>query len=129
MSFFRELNIKHLFIGLFIALLLTLFSLFLISVIMFYADIDSSMASPLSSIGLLIGCFFGALYTSKKHGKNGLLIGMTTSFILFIIITIASLSVSLDKFGILTLIHGLIMLLSGGIGGIIGVNKNKNFKI
>lgn len=129
MSIFREFKFKYILVGLVLALFVTLTSLFLISIIMYYADIDSSMASPLASIGLILGCFVGGFYTSKKHEKKGLIIGFTTSAIFFIILSIASLSISTDNFGLLSLIHSLVMLLSGGIGGILGVNNKRKIKI
>ncbi len=119
----KGLKYKHIGIGTVIAMIITLISLFLLAVIMYFANIDSVYSSPLSSVGLAIGSLVGGLYASKKSGKNGLLYGLLTAGIFFVLIFIASLSVSLDGIGILTLIHAAVMLLSGGIGGILGVNS------
>lgn len=119
----NRLKYKYIGFGIIISFVITLVTLLLIALVMYFANIDSIYASPLASVGLAVGCFFGGLYSSKKSGKNGLLYGFLTAGIYFILIFIASLSVSLNSIGILTLIHAAVMLLSGSIGGILGVNS------
>ncbi len=125
----QENNLKKLIISLFAAISITLLSLFFVAIIMHFAEIGSEYSSPLSAIGLAVGCFFGGFIYSKLCGKKGLICGVTVSSILFGIITLISLSISLKSIGILTLIHLIVMLISGSMGGILGVNMNKKIKI
>ncbi len=118
----NNFSFKYIFIGITISVLTALVALFALSVIMYYADLSNTYASVLASVGLGTGCFVGSIYTAKKIGKKGLLTGFLMSGILFCIISIASLTVTLESVGMLTLIHFFVMMLSGGIGGIVGVN-------
>ncbi len=125
----NKFEFKYIGFGVIISAVVTFISLFLIAVIMYYADIGNNFSSPLASIGLGIGCFSGGLFSAKKIGKNGLISGLLVSSILFIIVAIASLTATIKNVGILTLIHLAVMLLSGCIGGILGVNGKKKVKI
>ena len=122
-------NFKKLALCTLFAFLITLVSLFIVACFMHIAEIDSKYSSPLSSIGLAVGCFFGGFIYSKSCGKKGLVCGVTISLIFYIIILLVSLISGFGKLGVNTLIHMIITLLSGGIGGILGVNLSKKIKI
>ena len=96
---------------------------------MHLGEIGNEYSTPLASISLAFGSFFGGFILSKLSGQNGMLCGFIVSGILFMIITLISLFMGSENLGILTAIHALVMLLSGGIGGILGVNINKKIKI
>lgn len=125
----NKTNLKHLIISAFSAIIITLAALFLIAVLMHFAEIGSNYSAPLSSVGVAIGCFFGGFIYSKLRAQKGLICGFTIAIIYFVLITIISLILSAKNISVLTLIHLIIMLLSGGIGGILGVNLNKKIKI
>ncbi len=125
----NKTNLKHIVISSLCAIIITFAALFLIAVIMHFAEIGSQYSSPLSSVGIAIGCFFGGFIYSRFCGKKGLICGLTIAAIYFALITIISLILSAENLGMLTLIHLVVMLLSGGIGGILGVNLNKKIKI
>ena len=83
--------------------------------------------SVFSPAGLLIGClsamsagFLCALMSREKGFFFGIFCGM----ILFVILLLVALLVWKQKLGTYTLVKLFAMLLSGAIGGIIGVNRN-----
>jgi putative membrane protein (TIGR04086 family) len=108
---------------------ITLFTLFVLAAIMHACEIESKYASAISSIGLAVGTFFGGYIYSGKRAQNGLINGILIAFALFLPITVISLIFCNVNFGFLTFLHLLIMLLSGAIGGIFGVNFSKKIKI
>jgi len=124
----KEKNIKNLIISFLSSVAIILVSLFILAMIMHFFEIEKKYASSLSGVALGIGCFFGGLIYSKLCGQKGLLCGLFVSGILFLFITVISLILG-AKLGVATAIHCLIMLLSGAIGGVLGVNMGKKIKI
>lgn len=116
---------KYLIVGLVVEFIATAFSLILISVFMYITNAQASFVSTLASLTLGIGSFFGSFIASKIKKSNGLINGLTISGCFFALIFIISLILGGKAFGILSLLHAAIMLLSGGIGGICGVNTKK----
>ncbi len=113
---------KFLIFGLLGAVVITALVMLLMAVFMYATNADSKMVSTLSALSLAIGCFFGALFASKIKKSGGLLTGIAVSGVLFAIIFILSLFFGDNAFSVSSLLHAVIMLLSGGIGGILGVN-------
>lgn len=112
-----------------IGAIITFATLFILAVIMHICEIESKYASAISSIGLAVGTFFGGYIYSKKRAQKGLLNGFLMALALFLPIAIISLLTGTVNLNILTALHLIIMLLSGGIGGIFGVNFSKKIKI
>lgn len=112
----------HIISGLIIGIAVTGAMLLLAAVLMYYANVEQSLASPLSSVCLAVGCFFGGFAAGKKKKSKGLLCGITVSGIYFFLLVLTSLCISFDGFSALTAIHVVVMLLAGGMGGICGVN-------
>ncbi len=113
---------NHIILGLIISIAVTGVMLLLAAILMYYANIKQSSASPLSSVCLAVGCFFGGFTAGKRKKSKGLLCGITVCGIFFILLLLTSLCISFDGFSALTAIHVAVMLLSGGMGGICGVN-------
>ena len=123
MNFENKLfNIKNLLIGL-AAAFGSMFGLLLImALLMTVSDMPSSLSGTLASVALIFGGVTGGFFVSKIQGENGILVGAILGFILFVIITIISLVIDFDRISTNTLIHFIITVLSGALGGIIGVN-------
>lgn len=100
----------------------------LFAVVMYMAQIGSEYSPVLATVSLAAGTLAAAFYAARKIGKRGLLIGLATGGITFVLVTLISLIV--DKGGITynTLFHLIILMLSSLIGGVLGVNKKDNRK-
>ncbi|MGN0517583.1 MAG: TIGR04086 family membrane protein [Acutalibacteraceae bacterium] len=73
----------------------------------------------ISCLGVLFGSFVGARISKEK----GLLIGMFVGLFMFIILLVVSFLIIREPISKLSLTKSLIMIITGAIGGIIGVNK------
>ena len=91
-------------------------------------DVTGKIVTMFSSVALCVGAYFGGLLAAKRRRKNGLLMGVLCGLFMFFVIliistcfirTIASFSPSFKL---------VLTILSGGIGGIVGVNsKNSRY--
>ena len=95
------------------------------SVISVVCDLDDGFATPFASISAAAGCLISSFFASRRFGSGGLLNGVICGGVTFVITLLISLW--LDKGGLTvnTLFNLIIMLLSGLIGGIWGVNQKQ----
>ena len=81
---------------------------------------------PIAILTIVISSFYGGFYCAKKMGSKGLLYGVAFGVLFFIVIyAIGSITFEIVPFRLNTLIRLLIMIVSGGVGGIVGVNAKK----
>lgn len=118
----KNINIKYIALGLLLGITTTFICLFLFAIVIYYTNMSTDYVNTLSSVGMGFGCLIGSFYTSKKTKKNGMLMGSIISILLFILTLFSSLAIKNDGLTILSLIHLIVMILSGCIGGILGVN-------
>lgn len=87
------------------------------------SNIPQSFIIPIT-IGVAgIGSFLGGYISARKSKKRGMFNGIICALLLFIIMVIGSLIISNEPFTIVSIIRFMLMILTGAIGGIIGVNK------
>lgn len=104
-----------------------IFTMFLLMLL--FAAALSSFPLPLSVFapaGLIIGCLgsmAAGFLCSLMSREKGFLFGIVCGFLLFLILLLVALLVWQQKLGSYTLVKLFAMLLSGAIGGIIGVNR------
>lgn len=124
-----EASAKPIIFGLIVggAIITLLFILF--AIIISFSILPLSSATIVSSIAISIGAFFTGFTSAKKLTKNGLIIGIISSFILFLLFTIIGIAAFKTAPGTPTLIRLLIFITSGAIGGIIGVGNSDKRKI
>lgn len=78
---------------------------------------------------LSLGGLLGGYIAARFNKSSGLIVGLLTGFIIFIIILLAGLSRSVESLTIFTLYKLLALLIFPTLGGVIGVNKQKKIKI
>ena len=78
---------------------------------------------------LSIGAFSGGFITSRITKSAGLVVGLITGFAIFVLIMITGLTNSDDPVTVLTLIKFAALLVSGGIGGIVGLKRKERIHI
>lgn len=111
-----------------IAAVITIGAMLLAAVIMTAAGGMRAYASPIAGVTLCIGTIIGARFAAFKNGSRGLICGSLTALVLFAVLTVAGMFVN-NGFTVMTLIHFAISLLSGCIGGILGVNRTEKRKV
>lgn len=76
-----------------------------------------------------IGTFVGGYVTSRITKTQGLIWGGSVGLLIFVSLLIAGLCSNTDTIGLVTLIKLFALTLSGGVGGIMAVNKKDKIRI
>lgn len=95
----------------------------LIGVLLAYTNINDNMLGTLIFVGTAISIFIGSTMLNRKFKKRGYLYGLIFGLIFFLLIyTFSCLLSTSFIFNTTVLIYLLMAIVSGAIGGIIGVN-------
>lgn len=109
--------------GIVISVLITLFMLFIFSIILTYTNVSEGIINPviiiISGISILIGSILSTLKIKKSGIIYGGIIGITYFFILYLLSGLTGGGFSLTFLGF---IFCLVCFICGMIGGIIGIN-------
>ena len=84
-----------------------------------------AIVTPITICIVIIGSFFGGYFCAKTSKKDGMLYGLSSGFLIFIIIFFSEFIFINQSISTMVLVKLFSILLSGAIGGIIGVNKVK----
>ena len=109
--------------GIVLGVLVNILLLLIFAAVILLADIDRAFAQPLSSIVLGVGGFVAAIYTAKKIGGKGYLVGLIIGLLSFVVVTLIGLIINKNGLTKASVFRFIISFLSSVIGGIIGVNK------
>lgn len=106
------------------AILLGLSALGFVSAGNFSQNVISPMMLALSVLGALTAGFV----TAKVSHKRGLAYGAVSGLLLFILYLVAGLIASKEPVSVTAAMRMIVMILSGAIGGLLGVNKKSKVK-
>lgn len=106
------------------AILLGLSALGFVSAGNFSQNVISPMMLALSVLGALTAGFV----TAKVSHKRGLAYGAVSGLLLFILYLVAGLIASKEPVSVTAVMRMIVMILSGAIGGLLGVNKKSKVK-
>lgn len=122
-------NIKGIIIGSIFAMVMCIL-LFLITAFALTKSgyIPDQFLSTVTIILSSISCLVGGFISGRVTRKTGLLVGVATGFILFFMQLVISLIMGELSPTMLILIKAAALMLSGAIGGILGVNKHEKVK-
>ena len=109
--------------GLLFSFIITLMSIFIFSIILTYSNISESVIPIVIIVLTFISIFIGTMIGVRKINKNGMLnggiIGGIYVIFLYFVSSIINTGFTLNTYTIMMIIAGI---LSGMIGGIVGVN-------
>ena len=109
--------------GMIISFIVTLISIFLFAILLSYTNISESIIPIVMVVLTFISILIGSIISMRKQTKNGLINGATIGGLYVILLYIISSSLNtgfaLNIYTIGMIVAGII---SGTIGGIIGVN-------
>lgn len=126
----KKLAIKAILFGIVCGLLITVILMCLFSVVIITSGLLPTDITNYIIVAILsIGIFFGSCIATKITKSAGLLIGLIVGFSIFILITMLGLLKSSETVTVLTLIRLIAGLLSGAVGGIIGLKKKEKIHI
>ena len=116
-------NLIRIIKGCAISLIITLILLFIFACILTYTNVQENVIKPVVIIISIISILIGSSISTMKLSKNGLLNGGIIGFIyimsIYILSSITGSSFSLNIGSIIMIVTTII---SGMIGGVIGVN-------
>lgn len=93
--------------------------------LMMILELDKIYSPLLANISISIATLVSSYITSKKIGNKGYLTGLIVGGVTFLIITLISFIIDEGSITTNTLFHLIIIILSGMIGGVLGVNKKQ----
>lgn len=122
-KFEKNASLNFIVKGYIIALIISLISLFVYSVVLVNTDIQEYTIKPVVTIIIAISILIGSSISSMKIGKNGILNGFCVGGIYLLSLYVLS-SIAITGFGVnlSAIIIIIVGSLLGGIGGVIGVN-------
>ncbi len=95
--------------------------LMLFALIMSMQDVPTMLFGPMSVSAILLGCMAAGLVQGRFMRASGLVNGLMMGGLLYALIFALSLGMG-EPVGLAALFKWIIALLSGAIGGIVGVN-------
>lgn len=121
---FKVNNItKNILKGSAISFITLLVLLFVFSAVLTYTNVEESIIPIatiiINAVSILIGSSIATIHVKKNGITNGLIIGFVYMLLVYLISGIINSNFALQFQSILLILFGVI---SGGIGGIIGVN-------
>ena len=116
-------DFKPIIICIALQIAITLVMVALLALIMNFAEIDYKYSPVCATVSVAVGVFADAFCLSSKKGSKGLFHGLIIGFSTFVLVTLVGLILNNGAIGINTLFHLIIFVLSGLIGGVLGVNK------
>ena len=126
----KKLVLKAVLFGTVCGLLVTIIFTCILSVIVLTSGLlPADITNYVMIVLLAMGTFFGGFIATKINKSAGLLIGLITGFVIFMLVTITGLINSSDSVTILTLIKLITTVIFGGLGGIAGLKKRERIHI
>lgn len=99
--------------------------IFMMAAALVIGDIPAFLLSPATVLILAFGGLSGGFASARLFGEKGFLCGAVSGTVFFIIAWIAGAFFENAGFGTAAIIKAVMMIFSGSLGGIIGVNYIK----
>lgn len=116
-------NLKRVIKGSIFAIVISLIAVFIYAIILTYTNVSENTMIPviivIAGISILIGSYISNLKIKKQGMLNGALVGLIYMLFIYITSSIALTGFNLNMNSIIMILVGMI---TGIIGGIIGVN-------
>lgn len=116
------------FLGTVLGLIVTFLFVLIFAAVLLIFGLNKEFADPFATVSLACGSFSSAYFIAYKIGSRGYLIGLCAGIIIFLITTLIGLAINAGAVTLNTLFHLIIITLSGVLGGILAVNKEKENK-
>ncbi len=117
--------LKPIIFGVLVSVILTAVLLLVFSLILTKIDFSLSAINPVMIALCGISVFAGSFIVSRTVRQRGLFLGLCIGLLYFILMLILSASVSPMGLGLDAVWKFLSSVISGILGGILGVNSNK----
>lgn len=126
----KKLVVKAVLFGILCAMLISIAILCVFSAVVLSSGLlPSELTNIITIAALAVGTFAGGFIAARITKSAGLIVGLITGFTVFMIITVIGLIKSTESMTHLTIVRFVSTLITGAIGGIIGVNKRDKLRI
>jgi len=132
MSIFQSngLSWKAIIVGVIASMMGMLIIMCLIAgVLLFASAIPYEILPYLMLVADAVGVFFGSYLAAALAGSKGLITGLCSGAITFLIMLIIGFGNNAQSVTILTILHLMVFLIFGILGGIKGVNRKERVHI
>ena len=117
-------NIKKLVLGSGISIIITLIGLFIFSLLLTYTAIKENTVPTITMAISAVSILIGSIIAVSQTKKNGIINGMAVATIYVLFIYLLSSIITKDfKLNMQSIIMVIACIIAGGIGGIVGINK------
>lgn len=121
--------VKALAVGTVVGFIICMLILLLITFILVKIQkFPETLVVPAAIFTACIGAFVGGYFSARVKKNNGLLMGAVCALVLFVLLLLIGSLFAGDMFGVVSLLRMSAMLISGAIGGVLGVNKRRRRK-
>ena len=104
------------------AVLLSLILCVLSATVVYFSGLSETLLPSLGKVILIVSVFLAGCQVSKYYGSRGLLRGISMGIICFILLLITTLIFNASLIAFKTFVYALLIcLVSGGLGGILGI--------
>ena len=126
----KKLVVKAVLFGILCAMLISVAILCVFSAVVLSSGLlPGELTNIITIASLAVGTFAGGFIAARITKSAVLIVGLVTGFTVFMIITVIGLIKSSESMTYLTIVRFLSTLITGAIGGIIGVNKRDKLSI
>jgi putative membrane protein, TIGR04086 family/integral membrane protein, TIGR04097 family len=115
--------------GTLVSLATSMIMLLVFALVMTVKNVPQGVVPTLTAASIAIGSFAGGFTGARMHRKSGLFVGVVIGLCMYVLLMLAGLAFRSKGVDTTTLIKLVVSVISGGIGGVIGVNahKKRNF--
>lgn len=100
----------------------------LFAAVLLLPSVSRTLCAPFASISLAAGTIAAAFYLAKKLNAKGYVVGALTGLAVFVVVSVIAMLVKDTPLTLHTFFRFLILLFSGLVGGIWGVNRKADRK-
>ena len=108
-----------------VGVLFTALALMLCSFVMSAVDIPQAMVEPMALGCAMLGCFVSGYLCSRINKEKGFFLGLVCGLFIFTLTFITGILIIPFESTPMLLVKLLAMLVSAGVGGMVGVNKKE----
>ncbi len=106
------------------AFLITLVVFVVYALLLTYTDVSEGYISVVAIVSTAVSCCVGGFLAAKKGGKSGLIYGVLVGVVYGILLIAVNILAGAEGGSILSKVTMMVCAMaSGGVGGIVGVNK------
>jgi putative membrane protein (TIGR04086 family) len=116
------LFLKPVTFGIIGGLIISILLLSLISFVFTVQNVPQSAVIPFACFTICVGAFMGGFFASHKYKNKGLVLGALTGLLFFLILYLVGVFMNQINSGTLAMLKLVLSVVSGSIGGIVGVN-------